>query len=225
MGGPREQTTSTVFIPPGEGRQTFAPQPLAWLVENLEIGPDEVLQSIVGPSILRIKEQAFHTRGSFEDTELDLEGIDELWPERVTRFGYKTGEPFSIFSAPLLNGSAQMLLYRIGSRLYSFNGGMDNPDEPLIENLTVSADSKFLDQYVIVNEKIIYFNGVDQPQVITYEGQVTPLGFDKRAAALAVSSPSQPDFDDVPNYYPNSMGYSWQGRIGTPGDELTGQRA
>ena len=225
MGGPTEQSTNTVFIPPGEGRQTFSPQPLAWLVENLEIGPDEILQSIVGPSILRIKAQAYRTSTNFQGDELDLDGIDSQWPAFIPKYAYKSGEPFSIFSAALLNGSAQMLLYRIGPRLYSFSGGMDDPDEVLIDGLAVSADSKFIDQYVIVNDKIIYFNGVDQPQMITYEGQVTPLGFDKRAAALAVSSPSQPDFDDVPNYYPNAMGYSWQGRIGTPGDELTGQRA
>jgi hypothetical protein len=226
VGGPTEQSTNTVFIPPGEGRQTFSPQPLAWIVENFEIGPDDILQSIVGPTILRIKAEAYKTGSSVDNIELEIDdGLTGQWPSTVTRYGYKTGEPFSIFSAPLLNGSAQMLLYRVGPRLFSFNGGMDDPDEVLIDGLSVSPDSRFLDQYVVVNDKIIYFNGIDQPQVITYEGQVTPLGFDRKAAALAVSSPSQPDFDDVPNYYPNAMGYSWQGRIGTPGDELTGQKA
>ena len=226
MGGPTEQSTSTVFIPPGEGRQTFSPQPLAWLVENLEIGPDDILQSVVGPSIIRTKAQAFKSVGGYENVEIDIdEALTSAWPSSVPTYGYKTGEPVSIFSASLLNGAAQMLLYRIGPRLFSFHGGMDDADEVLIDNLTVTTDSKYVDQYVVINDKIIFFNGVDQPQVITYEGQVTPLGFDKKAATVAVSSPSQPDFEDVPNYYPNSMGYSWQGRIGTPGDELSGQTA
>ena len=64
MGGPTEQKTNTVFLPPGEGRQTFAPSPLAWIVENLEPGQDGILESIVGPSILRIKSQIFYDSDS-----------------------------------------------------------------------------------------------------------------------------------------------------------------
>lgn len=228
MAGPAEQKTGTVFIPPGEGRQTFAPQPLAWLVENLEIGPDGVLESIVGPSILRIKSQVFVTEadGAFEGTELEITDLlTSGWPIDVTEYGLKSGEPFSVFSAKLLNGAATMLLYRIGSRLYSFNGGHDNPDDALLTGLSVNPDSGDIDQYVVVNDQIIYFNGVDRPQVITADNSVGPLGFNFRAATPSVSSPSQPDYDDAPNYYPNSKGYSWQGRIGTPGDELAGQKA
>lgn len=229
MGGPAEQTTNTVFIPPGEGRQTFAPLPLAWLVENLEIGADGVLESVVGPSILRIKPQLFVTSadGDFEAEEITLDPTTPpaSWPVDLTDFGFKSGEPFSVFSAPLLNGSARTLLYRIGSRMYMFNGGHENADDVLITGLAADVASRNLDQYVVLNDKIIYFNGADTPQVITYDGNVTPLGFDRRASAPAVSSPSQADFDDAPNYYPNAMGYSWQGRIGTPGDELSGRKA
>lgn len=228
MGGPTEQTTNTVFIPPGEGRQTFAPLPLAWLVENLEVGPDGVLESVVGPSILRIKSELFVTTDSdgFEGKNYPMSDvIRDSWPIDTTEFGLKNGEPFSVFSAPLLNGSARILLYRIGSRMFIFNGGQDNPDDVLITGLTVDPSSKNLDQYVVLNDMIIYFNGSDTPQVITYDGTATQLGFDQRASAPSISSPSQPDYDDTPNYYPNSMGYSWQGRIGTPGDELAGQKA
>ena len=199
------------------------------LHENMEIGADGVLESVVGPSILRIKSQVFVTQGDgpFEGAELTIEpGVtDQYWPVDMTDYGIKSGDPFSIFSAALLNGSARMLLYRIGSRMYVFNGGHDNPDDVLLSNLSCHTDSSALDQYVVIKDQIIYFNGVDTPQVITYDNSATPLGFDRRAAVPAVSSPSQPDYDDAPNYYPNSMGYSWQGRIGTPGDELTGQKA
>lgn len=243
MGGPAEQTTNTVFIPPGEGRQTFAPLPLAWLVENLEIGADGILESVVGPSILRIKTQVFLTvpwgadADVFEGQEINLDALDTTdWPEnlideevpatgRPNLTGLKSGEPLSIFSAPLLNGSARMLLYRIGSRMYTFNGDHSQPDDVLITGLAVDTASKNLDQYVVLNDKIVYFNGTDAPRVITYDNNVTPLGFDRRASTPSISSPSQADFDDAPNYYPNAMGYSWQGRIGTPGDELTGRKA
>lgn len=228
MGGPAEQKTGTVFIPPGEGRQTFAPLPLAWIIENLEVGPDGVLESIVGPSILRIKTQVFITAGDggFEGTEVEVnDATTASWPIDVTEYGLKSGEPFSVFSAKLLNGAATMLLYRIGSRLYSFNGGHDNPDDVLLSGLSVTPDSRNIDQYVVVNDQIVYFNGVDRPQVITADSSAGPLGFNFRAATPSVSSPSQPDYDDAANYYPNSKGYSWQGRIGTPGDELSGQKA
>ena len=209
MAGPTEQRTNTVFIPPGEGRQTFAPLPLAWVVENLEVGADGVLESVVGPSILRIKSQVFVTTDDvFEGTEVEItDAMSTSWPVDVTDYGLKSGEPCSVFSAKLLNGSATMLLYRIGSRLYTFNGGHDNPDDILLSGLTVNPNSPHVDQYVVVNDQIIYFNGVDRPQVITPDNSTTPLGFDFRAATPSVSSPSQPDFDDAANYFPHSMGY------------------
>ena len=75
MGGPAEQKVNTVFIPPGEGRQTFSPLPLAWHVENLEVGPEGILTSIVGPSILRVKRQTFTSSlpGSFEGIPYTIE--------------------------------------------------------------------------------------------------------------------------------------------------------
>ena len=259
MGGPTEQETNTVFIPPGEGRQAFSPLPLAWLVENMEIGADGTLESVVGPSILRIGKDGYYNR-SLEGRRLasttpdDFEAEyfipkdenDFVLPEFLPDYGVKSGLPQSIFSADLLNGSAKTLLYRIGSRLYRFRGEMISeiavpssssggplvpsseaisPDEVLLTGISVDPDSKTLDQYVVINDKIIFFNGRDRAQVITYDGMVTPLGFDVPASTVSVSSPSQPDYEEATNYYPNSMGYSWQGRIGTPGDELSGTSA
>jgi len=230
VGGPTEQKTNTVFIPPGEGRQTFAPSPLAWLVENLELGDEGVLESIVGPSILRIKSQIFAegTDGTFEGRELSVEDSGMGTDQHITGsdlFGVKTGVPFSIFSTRLVNGTINVLLYRIGSRLYRFRGGRDQADEVLLSNLSVNPSSPKLDHYTVINDKIIYTNGNDHPKVISYDGSVIDLGFSRRASVPSVSCPSQPDYDEGSNYYPNSRGYSWQGRIGTPGDELAGQKA
>lgn len=259
MGGPTEQETNTVFIPPGEGRQAFSPLPLAWLVENMEIGADGTLESVVGPSILRIGKDGYYNistgiKASLTPDEFELiyfapQGENDfVLPEFMPTYGVKSGLPQSIFSANLLNGSARTLLYRIGSRLYRFRGEMTSeiaepssnfltggplvpsseaisPDEVILREISVDPDSKTLDQYVVINDKIIFFNGRDRAQVITYDGMVTPLGFDVPASTLSVSSPSQPDYEEATNYYPNSMGYSWQGRIGTPGDELSGTSA
>ena len=228
MGGPTDQKTDTVFIPPGEGRQVFSPQPLAWLVENLEIGADGVLTSVVGPSVLRTDRQVFLTENfDYEGVQVDNNSITLTGdlPNGMFEDSFKSGIPQSVFSADLLNGGAHMILYRIGSRLYSFRGGYVDEDDILISDLAVSASPDVVDQYVVINDKIIFFNGIDRPQVITYDGRVTPLGFSRRAPSPAVSSPGQPIEDERMAYYPNSQGYSWKGRIGTPGDELTGTQA
>ena len=235
MGGPTEQTTSTVFIPPGEGHQTFAPSPLASIVENLEIGDDGILQSIVGPSSLRIKTELFNPRittvGGYssysEDTVSEASVLEAniLGPKEGRPFGCKSGAPQSIFSTRLMNGTINVLLYRIGTKLYRFKGGADDADEVLISNLALNPDGEVLDSYAVISDRIIYSNGIDAPKVITYDGSVFPLGFSRPASEPFVQSPSQPDYDETANYYPNAMGYSWQGRIGTPGDELAGQRA
>jgi len=228
VGGPTEQQTNTVFIPPGEGRQAFAPSPLAWLVENMELGTDGTLESVVGPSILRIKHQIW-TRANETESGEGIYRDDTtlpplpILPDGQPEYAYKSGSPFSIYSASLLRGGAQTLLYRMGSFLYRFKGGANDEDEVLIQDLTENPESKNLDQYVTLGDTIIFFNGVDRPRVISYDGMVTPLGFDTPAGVPSISSPSQPDYDEVTNYYPNSMGYSWQGRIGTSGAELSGQ--
>jgi hypothetical protein len=227
VAGATEQKTNTVFIPPGEGKQVFAPAPLAWVIENLELGPDGILSSVVGPSILRIKPEIYVTAdgSAFEDVSIDVNDLTTPWMDKVPDYGFKTGVPKAVFSAELLNGGARMLLYRIGSRLYSFSGGHDSPDQVLLSNLSTQVNPETLDQFVVINDQIVYFNGVDRPQVITSDNSATPLGYSRKAAAPGVSSPSQPSADDAVNYYPNSKGYSWQGRIGTAGDELTGQAA
>ena len=103
MGGPAEQVTDTVIIAPGEGRLVYPSKSLAWLVENLEVGPDNVLASIVGPSILRIKPQAFATtEGAFQNFDI-IEAVNATLFSEVNKdtavYGFKTGKPHSVFFA------------------------------------------------------------------------------------------------------------------------------
>ena len=228
MGGPTEQVTKSVIVAPGEGRQVYSSVALAWLVENLEVGVDDVLSSIVGPSILRIKAQAFASSSvdSFEDVDI-TDGVSStlasLNSTQIPEYGYKVSRPHSVFFASLQNGSANTLLYRFGSRIYRFKGGQSDADEVLFTGLSSANNPEYPDQYVVVNDRIVFTNGIDRAKVISFDGNVVDLGFAKAATTPVVSSPSQPDYDEAPLFYPNSMGYSYQGRIGTPGDVLAGR--
>ena len=221
MAGPSQQITNTVIIPPGESRRTYSSVALAWSVENLEVTTDGALKSVVGPSILRIQEQAFDNSSSYEGTEIPLESVDI--PRGVTDYGWKSGRPHSVFFASFLNGSANTLIYRFGSKIFRFLGGITGRDEVIASGFTSPSNPQYPDQYVMINDSVIWTNGVDRAQVISYDGSAEVLGYSKRAGTPYVSGPTQPDYDEVPQYYPNSVGYSWQGRIGTPGDVLTGR--
>lgn len=228
MGGPAEQVTSTVLIAPGEGRQVVSSVALAWLVENLEVGVDDVLSSVVGPSILRIKAEAYSSSSpsSFEDVDITSvvdASITSMSVPEIPNYGYKVGRPHSVFFARLQNGGANTLLYRFGSRIYRFNGHLRGADDVIVSGLSSAHNPDYPDQYVVINDKIVFTNGIDRARVISADGNVAELGFSKAATTPSVSSPSQPDYDEVPLFYPNSMGYSYQGRIGTPGDILLGR--
>ena len=228
MGGPSQQVTNTVLVAPGEGRQVYSSVALAWLVENLEVGVDDVLSSVVGPSILRINPEAYASSSStaFEDVDISTaisSAISSMAPG-ITPYGYKTSRPHSVFFARLLNGGANTLLYRFGSRLYRFNGNVrDGSDDVILSGLSSANNPDYPDQYVVLNDKIVFTNGIDRAKVISADGNVTDLGFSMRASTPSVSSPTQPDYDTEPLFYPNSRGYSYQGRIGTPGDVLLGR--
>ena len=226
MAGPTRQTTNTVIIPPGEGRQTYSSVDLAWYVENLELDDDRNLKSVVGPSTLRIGREAYH----FEGSPPNEQTIQNVNPEVDPGFGWMpwvkiNARAHSIFCANLLNGSAHTTIYRFGQKLYRFTGNQQNDDldEVLVSDLSSLVNPKFPDQYVRIGNNIVWTNGVDRPRIIQFNGSVFELGYSRAAETPALSGPSQPDFDETPQYFPNSVGYSWRGRIGTPGDVLTGR--
>jgi hypothetical protein len=244
VAGPAQQSTNTIVIPPGEGRRTYSPVALAWYIENLETEGKDVLKSVVGPTTLRIGEYANFPRNSplltvtstlgstsvatFDSFNFDYEGSSAsgttvTLPTGFPSIGWAAHRPHSIFSAPLLNGSANTLLYRFGNKLLRFNGGIDAPSEVLDSTLTTTSHPRFPDQYVVINDKVVWTNGEDRARIINYDGSIFKLGFDQGPTTPLVNGPTQPDFDEVPQYYPNALGYSWPGRIGTPGDVLTGR--
>jgi hypothetical protein len=225
VAGPTRQATNTIIIPPGEGRQTYSSTALAWYVENLELDEDSSLKSVVGPSVLRIETAAYKNDGSAPPNdsitryERPVLGSGYGFPNYVT-IGAR---PHSVFCANLLNGSAHTTLYRFGSDLMIFRGGIDDRDEVLVSGLSTVSNPRFPDQYVRLGNNIVWTNGVDRARIITYTGSVFELGYDHPADTPVISGPTQPDFDEVPQYFPNSVGYSWPGRIGTPGDTFVGR--
>ena len=222
MSGPAQQSTNTVIIPPGEGRKSYSPVALAWYVENLELEDDDTLRSVVGPAMLRIKTDASTTESGFGTSPITPETDESLTPGFVD-YGYKTVRPHSIFFARFLHGSADALFYRFGPTVYRFRGEDGAEDEPIITDLTTSSGPQFPDQYVVVNNQVIFTNGIDRARVISYDGTSEVLGYTRKPSAPMLAGPSQPDPSEVNLYYPNSQGYSWPGRIGTPGDTLNGR--
>ena len=223
MAGPTRQTTSTVIIPPGEGRQAYSPVALAWYVENLELDEDNSLKSVVGPSVLRV-DQAIYGTSAYGTSNVYTRGSIEFSDDYGFPAYQKVGaRPHSVFCANLLNGSAHVTLYRFGKDLYLYRGDRSNRDVVKVTDLSTVSNPRFPDQYVRIGNNIIWTNGVDRARVIQFNGSVFELGYNRAAETPDVSGPTQPDFDEIPQYYPNSVGYSWPGRIGTPGDVLTGR--
>ena len=74
MSGPTEQQTVSEVVLPGESREVYGPSSLAWLVENLEVGPDGISTSVVGPSILRIGINAYASSSSAAFEDLNITG-------------------------------------------------------------------------------------------------------------------------------------------------------
>tara|TARA_R110000765_G_scaffold259377_1_gene359530 strand:+ start:3086 stop:5242 length:2157 start_codon:yes stop_codon:yes gene_type:complete len=203
-------------IPPGEGRQTYESTALAWKIQNLETTLDGTLKSVTGPAALRITRR--------------VEGLnagDVAAAGAPTTQYWNTGRPHSIFHAGLQSGSASILLYRFGSKLYRFlgsHGGSAAPaDEVILTGLSDPAVPLYPDQYVTMNGQVIWTNGVDRAQIITYDGTAGDLGYSKKPSAPQVFHPAKPSFEQSFLYFPNAWGYSWPGRIGTPGDILAGR--
>ena len=231
MAGPTQQITRKIIIQPGEARTEYNPAALAHTVQNLEMTLQGTLKSVVGPTILRIGSHAHDplfpaVDVAFPDSSYPEGGVaGHVVGSLKNDLYWNTGRPHSIFQAPLNSGSATQLLYRFGDRLYRFTGSQaeNSADELLLTGLSNSSLPDFPDQYVVIDNRIIWTNGVDRARVISFDGNVVPLGFDERPSPPDVLGPQPVPYEDVAKFYPNSFGYSWPGFIGTAGDSFRGQ--
>lgn len=195
MAGPTQQSTFNLVIPPGEEQKTYSPSALALRVQNFRLTSEGTLISIRGPC-------------PYE-------------PDRGQGY-FAFGEIHSVFHAGLNGGTKDVLLVRAGSVLY-WHAGWSRTYETLKTGLSTDRRANYPDQYVVLNNRIIWTNGIDRAQVISADGSVLPLGFTEVPGAPRVEGPANPNETDSASYYPNSKGYSWPGRIGSVGDVLNGQ--
>lgn len=213
MTSPGQQALSQVRIQSGEAQVQYAPTELAYRVQNLEMTPEGTLRAVRGACRYE------PNRGG------DQYGGAALPPgyELFSRAFSQEDAPvvYGVFHAGLLGGKAPTLVVRAGTKLYMHAGWArswkviygDKDGETLTDEGRMGTP----DCFAVVNNTIIWTNGIDPALVITYDGMVTPLGFSTRPGAVEVDGPRQSEsrYD-----YNNSDGYSWPGRVGNVGDMI-----
>ena len=232
MSGPAAQSKFSFAIPPGESETQYPVGVLGREIENLEFTVDGTLLSVYGPTLY----------------EPSYSGDSAP--------AYRSEQIQSLFHTTLNGGLTDMLIVRWSDALYWHNGWsrtfsklvtMDDVSEPI--PLSSELKAVYPDQYVVLNDRIIWTNGVDKARIITYEGASFPLGFSSFPPAPQVLSPiarnsvagtsglttSGTPSDDFVTFQdngdrnlaniqqePNYRGYSWPGEIGTIGDVVAG---
>jgi hypothetical protein len=204
MAGPTNQQTVRLIIPPGEAQAQYSATGLAQKVQNFEQTPEGTLKSVVGPCLY----------------EPERVGGQEL----VAALTTDNKEHYGVFHCNPKGDTVDLLIVRAGDTLYKHEGSIRD-FTALVGGLSTDDSPRFPDQFVFLNNLIIWTNGVDRARTISFEGQVTPLGFSTNEipASPEAYGPRNAPLTQKKNYYPNSHGYSWPGRIGTLGDVLDGQ--
>jgi len=195
MAGPDNQQTKQFIIPFGEATANYTPSELATKIINFEATTEATLATVRGPTLYE--------------------------PPRAGQPSTLFGETHGIFHANLMGGTSDTLLVRSGQYLYR-HAGWQRGWEQIYSGLTSDLRPNYPDQFVVLNDKIIWTNGIDQPLVIDGHGSVHPLGISQVPSAPSVYGPQS--LPSKSSFYPNAGGYSWRGDIGTPGDVLSGSQ-
>jgi hypothetical protein len=209
LAAPSKQKLLQWVVPAGEAQVQYSPQALAYEIENFEQTTDGTLRTIVGPCPYEIN----------RDGHPANPGNPYTFGDNLPLYG--------IFQASLLGGAADLLVVRAGEKLFMHKGWeqgftriQGGLSAPSAANARYAAEPVYPDSFVVMNEAVVWSNGIDQPRLIDHHGQVFPLGFDETPASLFVEGPQSVGTSERRYSYPNSSGYSWPGRIGTPGDLL-----
>ena len=196
MAGPAQTQSIQLVIPPGEAQVLYSAASLAHKIQNLELTQEGTLRSVVGPALYE--------------------------PSRTNSYSDTLGTVHGIFHAGLGGGVADTLLVRGGSTLWQHEGS-SRGWLPIATGLSDDHRGLYPDQFLTLNNKIIYTNGIDRALVINSEGYAFPLGFAKVPGAPFGEGPQQTPPSSRLSNYSNDFGYSWPGKIGTVGDILDGQ--
>ena len=222
MAAPSNQTVLQWVIPPGQAQVQYSPQALAWNVKNYEVTQDATLRTVrlIAPYQLNTHYVETAAYGHV------YAGLPELID----------GIPTGIYHANMFGGIADMLVISTSGALWMHQGWSDRTDDEgrkvhyikIDDTLTkqempspMVSGQRFPDQFVRVNDLIIYTNGEDQARIIRPDGEVFKLGFSERTSSPSAEGPSGLDIEGRDTFYPNSHGYSWEGKIGTAGDMLS----
>ena len=205
MAGPARQQTIKLIVPPGEAQVQYSATSLAFKVQNFETTPEGTLTTVIGPAIYEPE----------RSTVVESTTVGDYTQRFAT-----TDVPHSIFHTVLSGGLSDTLIIRMGSRLYR-HAGWNRGWEILADGFSSDDRSEFPDQFTVLNNQIIWTNGVDNARVIRANGQVSPLGFTEIPSAPWAEGPRS-DSQDFAGFS-NRFGYYWPGRIGTVGDVLNGQ--
>jgi hypothetical protein len=206
MAGPGQRAITQVLIATGEAQVQYAPTNLAYQIQNFEATPEGTLRAVRGACLYE------PVRGGDQYGGFRLPtgySVFNALPggEQVTIYG--------VFHAGLLEGRAPTLVVRADDKLY-LHAGQRRAWRVIYEGLTQDGRAGTPDMFAVVNGTIIWTNGVDPALVISHNGMVVPLGFDKAPGAISAEGPQQTP--DTATDYRNSGGYSWPGRLGTIGD-------
>ena len=186
MAGPLEQQTVKLRVPAGEAQRVYAPGALAQEVNNFVVTEEDTLRAVRGP------------------VEYEHLPAGEV---------YTTSMP-GLFHAGLDGGVSDTLLLRSGDTLWR-HAGWKRGWESLWSDLSDDARPKYPDQFVVVNNRIIWSNGIDRALVIAGDGSCHPLGFQHGPGAPVADGPTPPSLHDKLTKGANAEGYSFFGRIGT----------
>lgn len=229
MAGPTQQSVSAMVIPPGESLRFYSPNRLAQKIQNLYRTEEDTLKTVIGPC-----QYLPAPMNSYAKTVSTLTGVflsgEPTDATSIPAMPFEVSTPYSICQASLQNGSANMLYVKAGSIIYRYEGWLgysagDSTDtlSGQVFSLSDTVNQRFPDNWVIFNDTVIWCNGIDRPRVFSPDGMVVPLGFDQAPGSPLGLGPSSAELEDKGSHYPNTLGYSWEGEIGTAGDSLDGE--
>ena len=190
-------------LPTIESGKTYTPNSLALEITNLQKTPEGTLRAVRGPA-------PYIPR---------YDGVN--WPSQYATM-------HGIYHASLDSGMRDVLLVRTGDKLCEQRGWV-RALGTLKTGLSDDPSPRFPDQFCEVGGRVVWTNGIDSAQV--YDGyMLMPLGYSKIPSAVgglgpaAINTGTNPEkSEENPGVYRNSESYSHPGRIGTPGDLLSGQ--
>ena len=143
-----------------------------------------------------------------------------------------------------MQGCGDTLLMSAGSNLLMHKPWVENPSGrdgvdfspystptylPTVRDLhstsstvsTLAGPPDYPEQFVVMNDYVIFSNGMDRAIIVTAEGTAFPLGYVDVPSTPSAEGPKGVDIVGRNYHYPNSHGYSWEGNIGTVGDMLS----